>query len=149
MPGNEWKFETSLEWTGGHQGIQRAPGKKDIAVSCPFMFDGGRDDLWTPEDFFVASIECCVMMTFLHFAERIGVELKSYQSRAEGVAGMIKNKSRFARIRLWPKITVADEASAKKARQLINNTKRACLVSHSLNPEIEVTMDAEISVADG
>lgn len=145
----EWKFVTSLEWTCAHEGIQRAPGKGDIPVSCPSMFCGGRDDLWTPEEFFVASVECCIMMTFLHYGERIGIDLKRYESRAEGVAKMIDKRSRFDRIALHPKIVVADETSAKKARQLIHNTKRACLVSHSLLPDIEVTLDAEISVEDG
>lgn len=144
---DEWRFETSLEWTGKHEGAQRAPKKQDIPVSCPSMFCGGRDDLWTPEDFFVASLECCLMMTFIHYAERIGIELRSYASRAEGIARIVDKKTRFDRITLWPKIVVADEKSAKKAKQLIHNTRRACLVTHSLHPEIEITMEAEILVS--
>ncbi|MEW6359965.1 MAG: OsmC family protein [Planctomycetota bacterium] len=145
----EWKFETSIEWTGKHEGVQRSPGKPDVAVSCPSMFCGGRDDLWTPEDFFVASLECCLMMTFLHYGGKIGIALRAYKSRAEGVAKLIEKSTRFDRIHIQPRIVVADEASAKKARQLINNVKRACLVTHSLNPDIEITMDAQVIVDHG
>ncbi|NOZ19628.1 MAG: OsmC family protein [Planctomycetes bacterium] len=147
--GEEWKFGTNLEWTGAHEGVHRSPGKQDIPVSCPSMFCGGRDDLWTPEDFFVASLECCLMMTFLHYAEKISIELRAYRSRAEGVAKLIEKRTRFDRVHIRPEIEVADEKSAKKARQLIHNVKRACLVTHSLNPDIEITMDAKITVADG
>jgi organic hydroperoxide reductase OsmC/OhrA len=89
------------------------------------------------------------MMTFLHYGERVGIGLESYTSRAVGVAKMIDKKVRFDRVTLRPQIVVADEKSAKKARQLINNARRACLVSHSLLPAIEITLDAEISVKNG
>jgi organic hydroperoxide reductase OsmC/OhrA len=142
----EFTFGTSLRWTGALGGILSSPEKPDIEVHCPPQFCGGPADKWSPEDFFVGSIEMCLMMTFLHNCQRLGLEISSYESRAEGVTRRVGRSYCFDEVNLRIRIQAPDERSAKRAERLVHSTEQTCLVSQSV--KCRVNVEAEVSVAD-
>ncbi|MFC1736753.1 OsmC family protein [Candidatus Hydrogenedentota bacterium] len=138
-------FKTSVEWTGEKDGRTGSPGKPEVVCTCPPPFcENGRTDLWSPEDFFVSSIEMCVMMTFIWFAERAERTFVSYKSTAKGHVDFVDGKAMFTKVEVFPKITVSEEKLVKKIRLILKGAVKNCLVSASCKTEVVVT--PEISV---
>jgi len=137
-------YKTSVEWTGGHQGTIHSPKKEDVTVTCPPPFCN-LDDLWSPEDFFVGSVEMCLMMTFLWFADRAELPIVSYKSHAIGTVEYIDGKAQFTKVEIFPSLEVSDDRIARKTKTLLRGAERNCLVSASIKTQVLVT--AEIHVA--
>jgi len=79
--GKVFTYRTSVRWTGRKTGEASSPGKPSLAVATPPEFKG-HEGFWSPEDLFVASVDACVMTTFLALAERAGVSFAAYESEA-------------------------------------------------------------------
>ena len=131
----KYKYVTKLKWTGEKKGIQSCENKPDIAVACPPEF-GGHDGFWTPEDFFVASIEVCTMTTFLWFIKKERIELKSYSSQAEGIAELVENTFQFSTIAVNMKIGISKKDDKIKIEKIIKKIPSICLVSKSTKCEV-------------
>lgn len=130
-------YHTSLEWKGGKRGILNAEGKPPIDISSPPEFKGepGR---WTPEDLFVASVEMCLMLTFLSLAQRKQLDVKTYTSRAEGLLEFADGGFRFTRITLKPVLSMETGTDPNLVEKTIHDAHQACLISRSMNCEVLV-----------
>ena len=62
-------YRTNLKWTGSKKGLLSGEDRPTIEVSTPFEFRG-HAGIWTPEELFVASVNICIMTTFLYYAEK-------------------------------------------------------------------------------
>ena len=141
------QYHTSTEWTRGHQGVARSPKKVDVEVVCPPPFCHERDDVWSPEEYFVSSVEQCLMMTFLYFADRGELPFASYSSRATGTVELIDGRARFTKIEIYPRIEATDERNAEKIKAMLKGASKACLVSNSITAVVE--HHPEIVVVEG
>jgi len=103
----------------------------------------GHEGIWSPEDLFVASINVCVMTTFLAFAERAGLAFTSYESEAEGTLELVDGKFQFVTVLLKPKITLKPGEDVGKAKDLIAKAEANCLISNSV--KTKVTVEATIA----
>jgi len=130
------EYHSSAEWTQGHQGLAKSTNKVDVAVVCPPPFCHERDDVWSPEEFFVSSVEQCLMMTFLYFAERGELPFVSYRSRATGTVEFIDGRARFTKVEIYPRIEATDERNAKRIKAMLKGASKACLVSNSITAEV-------------
>ena len=72
----------------------RSEGKPALVVNAPPEFKG-EPGFWTPEDLFVASVEVCLMLTFVGIAEKRGVSFVSYTSTAEGLLEWVEESYRL------------------------------------------------------
>ena len=61
-------YQTELQWTEQKKGVVSASGKPSFETAVPPEFKG-HEGIWTPEDLFVASVNVCLMATFLYYAE--------------------------------------------------------------------------------
>ena len=102
----KFTYKTTVSWTEEKKGILSSPGKPAIDVATPPEFKG-HEGMWTPEELFVASVNICIMTTFLHFAQRENFEFLSYKSEAQGLLEMVEKKFMFSTIKVMPKITVS------------------------------------------
>ncbi len=141
-----YTFETSLEWTGEHEGVMRSPDKHDVQVQCPPPFCDVPDNKWTPEHFFAGSVEMCLMMTFLWLAGRAGIEFLSYKSHAMATADVVDKKTMFTKVEVWPTVVAGDARTAKKLKTLLRSAERNCLVSNTV--KCDVIFNTEIIVAE-
>jgi len=133
----EYKYETYLSWTEAKKGILKSKGKQDIAVSCPPEF-GGHKNIWSPEDLFLASVEVCIMTTFIWFTKKENLCFKSYSSNAIGKAKIKNGKFRFCNIDINIKITIDSEEDIEKIRKTLIKVERSCLISNSVTTEINL-----------
>jgi organic hydroperoxide reductase OsmC/OhrA len=105
----------------------------------------GHYRLWTPEALLVASVDICVMTTFLYYAEKKKFELLSYESSARGVLERVENEFMFSTIEVKPEISVASEDDLEKVQSLLELSERNCFISNSLKSK--VVLKPEIRVA--
>lgn len=144
---NVIQYHTSAEWTVRHQGVARSPKKIGVEVVCPPPFCRERDDLWSAEEYFVSSVEMCLMMTFIYFADRGELPFVSYESRATGTVEFVDGKAKFTKIDIYPRIGATDDRNAKKIERMLKGASKACLVTNSITAEVEHHL--EIVVGEG
>ena len=137
-------FPTALEWTEGHEGIAHAPDKPDIPVACPPVFyKGSPNDLWTPEELFVSSVEVCVLMSFISQAKRSGVTFTSYKSQANGKLEFVGNDFMFSEIAIELIVKVPESQDVEMVRKVLAESKKRCLISASMKTEVKVNARVE------
>ena len=138
-----YKYNTNVQWILEKKGILKSDDKPDIKVACPPEF-GGHPGIWSPEDLFVASIEVCMLTTFLWYIKREDINIKSYKSKAMGVVEMIGGVFKSSLINVKITVDLSDEKDLKNVEKIFKKVKRACLISNSI--ETEVNLEPEIIV---
>ena len=132
-----YEYKTKLNWTGERKGTLSCDGKPDIFGACPPEF-GGHENIWTPEDMFVASIELCTMSTFLWLAAKQKLEIKSYKSQAIGKASMSDGKMKYVSLEVKPEIVVFKEEDITRAEDVFGEIEKWCLITNSISTEVDI-----------
>lgn len=130
-------FKTTLIWRHGKTGVVHVEGRPEMGVATPPEFDGP-EGYWSPEDMFLASVNSCIMTTFLYFAERFAVSFESYESGVSGEVELLGGKFAFTKIVVTPRIAIADESGMQKVQDAMSRSERYCLVSASVKTPIDV-----------
>ena len=132
-----YTYRTSVRWTERKMGVIASAGKPEVQVATPPEFKG-HEGIWSPEDLFVASVNVCVMSTFLAFAERAGITFRSYESEAEGRLELVDGKFQFTAIALRPRITLQPGGDVGKAKEILAKAEANCLISNSITTRVTV-----------
>ena len=130
-----YTYRTTVRWSERKMGVIASAGKPNIQVATPPEFKG-HEGIWSPEDLFVASVNVCVMSTFLTFAERAGLAFTAYESSAEGRLELVEGKFQFTALTLKPLITLPAGGDAAKAKELIEKAEANCLISNSMKAQV-------------
>lgn len=131
-------YRTKIKWDGVKKGLLSSPDKPDLKIATPPEFKG-HAGIWTPEDLLVASVNSCIMTTFLYYAQREGLEFISYESEAEGVLGRVDNQLMFSEIKITPQLLIKQDSDIQKAEKIIELSEKNCLISNSIKSEVKVT----------
>lgn len=132
-----YTYHTKVRWTEQRKGIISSARKPDVEVATPPEFKG-HEGIWSPEDLFVASVNICVMSTFLALAERAGLLFTTYDSNAEGRLELVDGKFQFTAITVRPKITLRPSEDMAKAKELLAKAEAGCLISNSIKTRVMV-----------
>jgi len=138
-----WLYRTKVVWTEARKGRLSCAGKPDLEVATPPEF-GGHEGIWTPEDLFVASVNVCVMATFLYYRAKMGIGLVAYESEAEGVLESAEGGIKFTRATIRPRVVVATEGDRQKAEEALRLSDEDCLISRSMNVAVRVEPAVEV-----
>lgn len=136
-------FRTSVVWKEGVTGVASSQGKPEIRVSTPPELRGPQGN-WSPEELYIASVESCLMLTFLSLARSRQLQFAAYESRAEGVLEPVYGKQVVSRITVRPRVTVKSQGEREKAQGILANLHEHCFISNSI--ESEVTLEPEVVV---
>ncbi|MCK4859138.1 MAG: OsmC family protein [Candidatus Omnitrophica bacterium] len=131
-------YKTNVSWIEERKGILCSSGKPTIEVSTPPEFKG-QEGMWTPEELFVASVNTCIKLTFIHYAQRDNLEFLSYESEAEGILEIVEGKFMFSELKVRPKIKVSSSDQIEKAKRIMDLSEKNCLITNSIKPKVEVT----------
>lgn len=142
-----WRFGVTVQWENGHRGTLTTGGKPPLPVAPPPEFRGP-EGVWSPEDLLVASVNSCVMTTFLYYVSREHITLSKYESDAEGTVVFEEGSLRFQKIVVRPKVQVASEEDRRKAASALEEAERKCLVSNSLRAKVEIQPQIDVSTTD-
>jgi organic hydroperoxide reductase OsmC/OhrA len=142
-----YKYMTNLSWSSEKKGILKSMDKPNIEVACPPEF-GGHKNIWSPEELFVASVEICIMTTFLWFTNREKLSLLFYKSKAEGVVEMVSGVFQFSSIDIEVTIGISSENDRNKTENIMKKVDRACLISNSIRTPVKVETKIVINGKD-
>jgi organic hydroperoxide reductase OsmC/OhrA len=132
-----YTYEVNLKWTVNRKGVLSSPKlPQQIEVATPPDFPKGMEGVWTPEHLFVASINGCLMTTFLAIAENSKLEFISYESNAACNIAIIEGKHTLTEIILKPKITIHHTQKKDRAIHILEMSKRACVISNAIKTTI-------------
>lgn len=139
-----FRFSSSLSWKTGRTGVISATGKPNLATSSPPEF-GGRPEYWSPEDLFVATVNICLMQTFVALAQRTNLGLVSYESEIEGVLERAEGRYRFTEFTVRPLIALQTAPDVDRARALMETAESSCLISESVRANVRLIPDYRVT----
>lgn len=132
-------YEVDLEWNFERKGTLSSPVLPlKIEVATPPDFPKGMKNIWTPEHLFVASVNSCLMATFLAIAENSAIEFISFESNATGTVGKIEGKLTVIEIVVKPKILIAQAIHEEQILHILELSERQCLISNSIKTKISL-----------
>ncbi|MCS7252704.1 MAG: OsmC family protein [Armatimonadota bacterium] len=137
------KITVNAKWIENKHYSVSADGKPEIDVATPSRF-GGRDDLWSPLDLLLASLNSCLLSTFVAMAERMNARFSCYESKAIGELERVEGALRFTRMLIQPIITVNSDSDVEPVRRAIEAAGRYCPVARSLNAEVKVEPEIKV-----
>ena len=147
-------YETTVTWTGGHDGRVRMGNGPEMDFSAPPQAQG-RADVLTPEDAFVGAVNACVMLMFIWAAERFRLGLVSYECRAEGTKLIELDRTEiFTQVILKPRVVVRAgndpvEPVEKRIRRALESAQKFSLVANSVKSNVTVEPGISIEARKG
>ncbi len=139
------QFTVTVHWTGdrgegtrgyrvyGRDHVIEVAGKPDLLGSAVPEFRGDADR-HNPEDLFVAALSSCHMLWYLHLCADAGVVVTAYQDTAQGVLVLDRDRGgQFARVILYPQVTITPDSDAKTARALHAAAHMRCFIANSVS----------------
>ena len=131
-------YETEIEWTGDKD-LKLSSGKRPaIAAGAPPEFKG-REENWSPEHLFVASLNSCYTLTLLAIAEFSKLPLVSLSSTAKGKLEKIPGGSyQVIEIVVKPRAVIANASDLSRMPRIFEKAKQNCFVSNSIKSAIKL-----------
>lgn len=131
---------------GGTTGVVtvHAQGLPDIATQAPPEFDGP-EGFWSPETLLLASIADCYVLSLRAVARASKLEWSSVDVDVTGVLEKVDGVARFTRFTVSPRLVVPAGTGEGLALNVLKKSKSVCLVTNSLNAEVEVLPVLEVA----
>ncbi len=108
-----------------------APGAEVLSSAAARQF-GGPGDAWSPESLLVAAIADCYVFTFRAVSAAAMFGWLKLECRAQGTLERRERVPQFTHITVQATLTLAPGADASRAKRLLQQADRACLISNSL-----------------
>lgn len=130
-------YRTKVVWMGAHDGELLCGNGPKMIFSAPPSLQG-RSGVLTPEDAFMAALNTCFHMMFIWAAERLKIELVSYECEAEGhVVDLLDRTSTFELTVLRPRIKVKIK-SVDRVEKALAWARKYSLIANSIKPPVVV-----------
>lgn len=132
-------YEVNLQWNHDTLGTVSSPLiKNTIDVATPPEFPKGIAGVWTPEHLFVASVNACLMATFLAIVDNSKLEFVSFKSNAIGKVEKIDHKFVVTEIIIEPKLVIPSNGNEERMRRIFEMSEKACAISNSIKSKISL-----------
>lgn len=142
---NEHFYQVKVNWKANRKGILSSTVLDEkITIATPPEFSKGEANVWSPEHYFVAAINGCLMTTFLAVAENFKLNFIDFESDAEGKLEMIDRKFMMSEVVLKPTVTVSKEDDVELAKKVLEKSENACLISNSVNSKIKLEITVKV-----
>jgi peroxiredoxin-like protein len=135
-----FRYKAKTTWISGRRGLLSAVEKPNVVVGSPPEFKG-EPDVWTPEELLIGSVNTCIMLTFLSFAQARGLTPAAYESDAEGLLESVEGKFRITEVTVRPHITINEEADLDRAREIIERAETECFISNSVKSKVKIVAE--------
>ena len=101
-------------------------------TSAPAAQFGGPGTLWSPEALLAAALADCFVLTFRAVSGAALFGWLSLQCRVDATLSRVDRQVQFSAFSVHATLRIAPGADASKARRLLRQAKRACLIINSL-----------------
>jgi organic hydroperoxide reductase OsmC/OhrA len=129
-------YKTYLKWDEGRIGTLSFETLDSVKVATPPEFPKGVPNTWSPEHLYVASINACLMTTFLAIAENSKLEFISFSCESKGKLEKVDGRFMISEVELRPEIKVNNERDKERAGRIIVKAEEHCLISNSVKTKI-------------
>jgi organic hydroperoxide reductase OsmC/OhrA len=136
--GKTYFYETEVEWTGAKDLKLSGAKQPAIAAGAPPEFRG-REENWSPEHLFVASLNSCYVLTLIAIAELSKVALVSCSSTAKGKLEEVQGSGyQITEIVVKPKVVLASAGDLSRMPRILVKAKDNCFISNSIKATIKI-----------
>jgi peroxiredoxin-like protein len=144
-------YNVQVDWKNDRKGTMCSPelnneGGTCMEVATPPEFPKGMPGIWSPEHLFTASINSCLMTTFLAIAENSALVFENFSCKATGKLDKVEGKFMMSEVVLEPHVVISNEKDREKAERVLQKSEAACLISNSVRSTI--TMKTLITVKE-
>ena len=130
-------YQVEVNWNDNRNGLLSSEVLDEkLTIATPPEFPKGEANVWSPEHYYLAAINGCLLTTFLALAENFKLNFVDFQSTAVGKLEIVDRKYMISEVILKPIITIADNAARQLAQKVIEKSERACLISNSVKSKI-------------
>jgi organic hydroperoxide reductase OsmC/OhrA len=138
MSSKVFRYHTELTWKGARTAAVVSGDRPELVVIPPGELSGGADDQWTPEHLFLASMQACMMLSFLAHCAHNDLEVAAYSGEISGTVERRPDDRRYAftRVEMTVRARMAPGA-AEAARGLVAKAERDCYISASSNARVD------------
>lgn len=141
----EHHYSLTIRWTGNsgqgtstYRSYERShvissENKPEIMASSDPAFRGDKTK-YNPEEFLVASLSSCHMLSYLHLCAEAGVTVLEYTDKAMGT--MVETPDgggHFSEVTLCPVVIVTEPTMVDKANELHHQANKLCFIANSCN----------------
>ncbi len=134
------QFETERKGTLSSEKLTET-----LEVATPPEFPKGMENIWSPEHYFVAAVNSCLMTTFLAIAENFKLPFVDFKSDATGTLSVVDGKYMMSKIVLRPTIVVENEEHRALAQKVIEKSEKACLITNSIKSDVLMEVHVVVS----
>ncbi|MFM9950769.1 MAG: OsmC family protein [Saprospiraceae bacterium] len=138
-------YKLTIQWTGNkgtgtshYRAYERnhsilVDNKVEILGSSDPAFRGDKTR-HNPEEFLVAALSSCHMLSYLHLCAVAGVVVTDYVDHATGtMVETADGGGHFTEVTLNPVVTVTEQSMFEKANELHKKASELCLIANSVN----------------
>lgn len=129
-------YKTNIKWDEGRMGTLSSPTLDSFKVATPPEFSKGVPNTWSPEHLFVASINICLMTTFVAIAENSKLEFESFECEGLGKLEKVDGKFMISEVKLTPIVKIKYDKDKERAERIVNKAENLCLISNSAKSKI-------------
>jgi organic hydroperoxide reductase OsmC/OhrA len=130
-------YEAEAEWLDGKQFKLTSGTLPAIAGGAPPEFHG-KEDNWSPEHLFVASMNSCYALTLLAIAELSKIPIASLSSIARGKLEKMPAGYQITEIIVKPRVVIASAGDLTRMPRILDKAKENCFISNSIKSTIKI-----------
>jgi peroxiredoxin-like protein len=135
---NRYFYETEVEWKGDKDLKLSGDKLPLIDAGAPPEFKG-KENNWSPEHLFVASLNTCYTLTLLAIAEFSKIALVSVSSTAKGKLEKVPGGGfQITEIVVKPRVVLASANDLARMPRILEKAKENCFVSNSIKSAIKI-----------
>jgi organic hydroperoxide reductase OsmC/OhrA len=133
-------YTVNVEWLADKKGILTSPElAQNVEVATPPPFQGGIEQIWSPEHLFTSAVVSCFMTTFLAIAANSKLTYSDFKCNAKGKLEQIEGKYLMPEVLLEAHLTIDNIENKEKAERVLEKSERACLISNSIKSIVTLT----------
>lgn len=133
-------YTVNVEWLADKKGILTSPElAQNVEVATPPPFQGGMEQIWSPEHLFTSAVVSCFMTTFLAIAANSKLTYSDFKCNAKGKLEQIEGKYLMTEVLLAAHLTIDNIENKEKAERVLEKSERACLISNSIKSTVTLT----------
>lgn len=147
----ESKYQIDLSWQGDttkdydRSFSLAAPLKQAIQGSSDPAFKGDAAK-WNPEEFLLASVASCHMLSYLYLCFKAGIVVSEYTDSPSGVLTLAEGNGKMTKVTLNPVVKLHDISRLEEAKALHMKAHELCFIANSVSVPIEINPDIIVSI---
>ena len=133
-------YTVNVEWLADKRGVLTSPElAQNVEVATPPPFQGGVEQIWSPEHLFTSAVVSCFMTTFLAIAANSKLTYSNFKCNAKGKLEQVDGKYLMTEVLLVAQLTIDSLENKEKAERILEKSERACLISNSIKSTVTLT----------